>query len=217
MAKEAIKFLGKKEGMFTSNFAETGGFLKTSPELERPDIQFHFTIALVKDHARDMKASLSHGFSNHVCVLRPKSKGTLKLASADPMAAPLIDPNFLSAPEDVDVMLKGIRLSCQIMQQPEIRQYIKKPIDNESKMNDQELVQHIRDMSDTVYHPVGTCKMGTDKMAVVTPELKVHGLTGLRVVDASIFPNLIGGNTNAPTIMVAERASDWIKQEYLAK
>ena len=213
--KEGANYLSQRKGLLASNFAETGGFIKTAPTLERPDIQFHFTIALVKDHARDWRTALKHGFSNHICLLRPKSKGTLKLASADPMAAPLIDPNFLSDPEDIQTLLKGVRLSSRIMQQSEIKRYIKEPLDNEAMMSDDALIEHLRNNTDTVYHPIGTCKMGEDDMAVVDTQLKVLGITGLRVVDASIFPNLIGGNTNAPTIMLAERASDWIKQDSL--
>lgn len=216
MLKELFKFSTKREGIITSNFAETGGFVKTSPELERPDIQFHFVVALVRDHARDFKKSLIHGFSNHTCILRPKSKGEIKLASSDPLAAPLINPNFLAREEDVQTLLKGVRLASEILEHPEMTKYKKQSLDEEYKLSDDELIEQLRNQTDTVYHPIGTCKMGLDedKMAVVTTELKVKGIEGLRVVDASVFPNLIGGNTNAPTIMVAERAADFIKSDW---
>lgn len=215
IAGQAWRFITSRKGMLTSNFAETGGFLKTDPSLARPDIQFHFVVALVRNHARDWRKALIHGFSNHTCILRPKSKGTVKLASADPFDAPLIDPNFLAEQEDIETLLKGVRLSSQILEQPALKKYHKASLDKEYEMSDEQLIEHLRNHTDTVYHPIGTCKMGTDELAVVDPKLKVHGLEGLRVVDASIYPNLMGGNTNAPTVMVAERASDWIKQEYL--
>lgn len=216
MLKELFKFGIKREGIITSNFAETGGFLKTDSKLDRPDIQFHFVVALVKDHARDLKKSLVHGFSNHTCILRPKSRGNINLSSADPLAAPLINPNFLAEEDDVQTLLKGVRLASQILEHPEMTKYKKQSLDEEYNLSDNELIDKLRENTDTVYHPIGTCKMGldSDKMAVVTPKLKVKGVTGLRVVDASIFPNLIGGNTNAPTIMVAERAADFIKEEW---
>lgn len=215
-AKELVKFGFKRKGIITSNFAETGGFVKTDPSLSRPDIQFHFVVAIVKDHARDFKKSLLHGFSNHTCILRPKSKGTVKLASNDPLQPPLIDPNFLGEEEDVQTLLKGVRMSSELLEHTEMSRYKKHSLDEEYLLSDDELIEKLRNQTDTVYHPIGTCKMGNDEMAVVSPQLKVHGLTGIRVVDASIFPNLIGGNTNAPTIMVAERAADFIKSDWPA-
>lgn len=212
--KEIIKYLFKRKGILTSNFAETGAFFKTDPNLTRPDVQLHFVVAVVEDHARKIRSSLIHGFSNHTCVLRPKSKGTVKLASNDPMTDPVIDPNFLSDEADIQTMLKGVRLSNEIMQQNPLKQYTNASLDNEYHLSDEELIEKIRAKADTIYHPVGTCKMGMDDMAVVDTKLCVHGIHGLRVVDASVFPNLMGGNTNAPTIMLAERASDWIKQDW---
>jgi len=213
-AKEITKYLFNREGIFTSNFAEAGAFLKTDKRLARPDIQLHFVVAVVDDHARNVRSSLIHGYSNHTCVLRPKSKGTVKLASNNPLDAPVIDPNFLSDEADIKTMLKGVRMANEIMEQSPLMQFRKSSLGNEYELSDEQLIAKIKEKADTIYHPVGTCKMGDDGMAVVTPKLKVHGITGLRVVDASIFPNLIGGNTNAPTIMVAERAADWINQEW---
>ena len=216
MIKELVKFATERQGIITSNFAETGGFIKTDNSLERPDIQFHFVVALVKDHARDFSKSLIHGFSNHTCILRPKSRGDLRLANADPLRAPLINPNFLACEEDVQTLLKGVRIASEILEHPEMTKYKKQSLDEEYKLSDQALIEKLRNQTDTVYHPIGTCKMGldSDPMAVVDTELKVRGINNLRVVDASIFPNLIGGNTNAPTIMVAERAADFIKDHW---
>ena len=197
------------QGMIATPFAEGAAFLKTESHLERADIQLHFVISIVDDHAR--KLHMGHGFSCHVCVLRPKSRGSVGLSSADPMAAPRIDPQFLSDPEDLAVLIKGARKTRQLMQTEPLAGYIHKELFIKEEPDDAALEQHIRARSDTIYHPVGTCKMGQDDMAVVDPELKVRGLAGLRVVDASVMPRLIGGNTNAPTIMIAEKAADMIR------
>lgn len=196
-------------GMIATPFAEGAAFFKTDPAGDRADVQLHFVISIVDDHAR--KLHLGHGFSCHVCVLRPKSRGSVTLESSDPMAAPRIDPGFLSDPEDLDVLMKGVRKTRQIMAAEPLAGYIHKELFIEGEPDDAALEQHIRNRADTIYHPVGTCKMGIDDMAVVDPQLRVHGLDGLRVVDASVMPRLVGGNTNAPTIMIAEKAADMIR------
>ena len=197
-------------GMIATPFAEGAAFFKTDPAGDRADVQLHFVISIVDDHAR--KLHLGHGFSCHVCVLRPKSRGSVTLESSDPMAAPRIDPGFLSDPEDLDVLMKGVRKTRQIMAAEPLARYIHKELFIEGEPDDAALEQHIRNRADTIYHPVGTCKMGMDDMAVVDPQLRVHGLDGLRVVDASVMPRLVGGNTNAPTIMIAEKAADMIRE-----
>lgn len=215
MSKQLIKYLTTRKGMLSSNFAETGGFLKTAPELSRPDIQFHFVIAAVKDHARDWRTALLHGFSNHICVLRPYSKGSITLNSNDPFDSPIIDTNFMADKRDRQTLLKGIKLSNQIINNEHLQKYEPAPLNDDLTFDEDVLFEKIKAHTDTVYHPVGTCKMGLEEEpdAVVSPTLKVIGVKGLRVVDASIFPNLIGGNTNAPTIMVAERAADFMLAE----
>lgn len=196
--------------MAASCFAEGAAFLKTSPNLDRPDIQLHFVITLVDDHAR--KLYLGHGFSCHICKLRPESRGTVGLHSTDPFAAPAIDPAFLSDPRDLQTLIKGVRMAREILHaEPLLKYHHKETYGTDQAQTDADWETHIRARADTIYHPVGTCKMGIDDMAVVDPELRLHGVEGLRVVDASVMPTLISGNTNAPTIMIAEKAADMIK------
>jgi len=210
LVRDAWRFSqGRYDGLMSSNGAEAGGFLKTDPALARPDIQLHFVVAILRDHAR--KISPFHGVSCHTCILRPKSKGWVRLASNNPLDAPRINPNFLAEEEDVFRLLKGIRLSQKIMESNAMASYAAKETHAVMHLSDDELIHEIRQRTDTVYHPVSSCRMGNDDMAVVDSELRVHGMAGLRVIDASIMPTLIGGNTNAPTIMIAEKAADLIK------
>ncbi len=195
--------------MLTTNAAEYGGFLKTDNNLSAPDIQLHFVVGMVDDHAR--KQHLGHGYSCHVCLLRPKSVGEVTLANTDPMAAPLINPRFLEHPDDIEGMLKGFKLTRQLLDAPVLKAARTSDYLTANVQTDDEIRAILRQYTDTVYHPIGTCKMGVDAMAVVAPDLKVHGLQGLRVVDASIMPTLIGGNTNAPSMMIGEKAADMIR------
>lgn len=199
-------------GMLTTNYAESGGFFRTQPELDRPDAQWHFVMGMVHDHGR--KRHLGHGFSLHACVLRPKSRGSVTLASNDPLAAPLIDPAFLTHPDDVLTLARAYRCTAELLQTSALAPYAKTPLLPEPDLNDRVGIEKfLRANSDTIYHPVGTCRMGFDPDSVVDPALRVRGVQGLRVVDASVMPTLIGGNTNAPTIMIAERAADLIATE----
>ncbi|WP_172113097.1 GMC family oxidoreductase N-terminal domain-containing protein [Bradyrhizobium aeschynomenes] len=204
----------ERRGVLTSNFAECGGFLKTDPNLDVPDIQLHFGMAVTDDHGRKRHGN---GFSCHFCLLRPKSRGTVALRSADPLAPPLIDPNFLGEDDDLETMVAGYKTTRRLMETPAMRDLGKRDLFTSDVRTDDDIRAILRARVDTVYHPVGTCKMGTDDpLAVVDPTLKVHGLSGLRVVDASIMPTLIGGNTNAPTIMIGEKAADMIRAELRA-
>jgi choline dehydrogenase-like flavoprotein len=203
-----IDYARHRRGPFVSNFAEGGGFLKTDAKLARPDIQLHSVIAMIDDHNR--KLHWGHGFSCHVCVLRPKSTGSVGLQSNDPSAPPRIDPNILGHDDDVETLLTGYRMTRNIIQQAPMARYGLKDMFSEGLYGDEQLIELLRQRTDTIYHPVGTCKMGNDEHAVVDSQLRVHGIEGLRVVDASIMPTLVGGNTNAASIMIAERAADWV-------
>lgn len=213
LVKHILEWRKTGRGMITTPFGEGAAFLKTDPALSRPDIQIHFVISVVDDHAR--KLHLGYGYSCHVCGLRPASRGTVTLASGDPMAAPAIDPNYLDNDSDLTTLIKGAKMSRDIMQTPPMAQFAHKELFGvRDGMSDADWEAIIRNRADTIYHPVGTCKMGSDAMAVVDPQLRVHGMQGLRVVDASVMPTVTSGNTNAPTIMIAERAADFIKADF---
>jgi choline dehydrogenase-like flavoprotein len=194
--------------MIATPFSEGGSFFKTSEEVDRPDVQTHFVISIVDDHAR--KLHMGYGFSCHVCILRPHSRGQVFLQSADPEVAPGIDPKFLSDERDLDTLVSGAQKTRAIIQAKALERYRHKELFMKGDISDQEMAENIRSRADTVYHPCGTCKMGVNADAVVDNQLRVHGLQGLRVVDASIMPSIVSGNTNAPTIMIAERAAHMI-------
>ncbi|SFN03343.1 GMC family oxidoreductase [Variovorax sp. OV329] len=209
MTLEMGRYLRSRKGMWSSNLAEAGAFLKSRPELAEPDLQLHFIPALV-----DRRERFGHGYSCHVCVLRPKSRGQLRLGSADPARAPAIDLNMLSDPQDMETLVAGTRIVKRILEQKPLARFGARPMHHgqlrADGSDDEAIRELIRAKADTAYHPVGTCRMGGDADSVVDPQLKVRGVEGLRVVDASVMPLLVGGNTNAPTIMIAEKAADLI-------
>ncbi|HVF35405.1 MAG TPA: choline dehydrogenase [Candidatus Saccharimonadia bacterium] len=208
----ALRYLMFREGIGTSNIAEAGGFVRSrlAPDA-RPDIQLHFVPAILDDHGRNRMPG--YGYTLHACALRPKSRGHVALASADPTAKPHIHANYVSDPngEDLATMIEGVRAAREILRQPAFDPYRGAEIfPGDDVESDAAMAAFIRRKAETIYHPVGTCRMGSDAGSVVDPELRVRGIAGLRVVDASVMPRLVGGNTNAPTVMIAERASDLI-------
>ena len=209
MAKAIIEHRLKRTGIMTTCYAESGGFWRSRPDLPAPDIQYHFVPAILEDHGRTKVKG--HGFSIHACVLRPESRGTVRLAASDPAAAPAIDPNFFSDPRDIASLRAGVRLSHRIAEAPPLSGYAPRDRHPVDFADDEALDALIRARSDTVYHPVGTCRMGGDSDSVVDPTLKARGLDGLWVADASVMPRLISGNTNAPSIMIGERCADFVK------
>lgn len=201
----------RRQGTMTTPYAEAGGFLKVDPASPTVDVQLHFVIAALEDHGRTpVKA---HGFSGHVCVLRPESKGTVRLASAEARDAPLIDPAFLTDPRDIALMKQGVRAMYRILEAPPLSDYQGRDRNPVDLGDDEELDALIRARSDTIYHPVGTARMGSDDAAVCNPRLRVRGVEGLYVADASIMPKLVSGNTNAPSIMIGERCADFIRAD----
>jgi len=200
--------------MFSSNANEAGGFVKSEPSQAIPDLQFHFGLAKLRDHGRNLSFMMGDGYSLHICNLRPKSRGSISLNSANPMDHARIDGNYLSAEEDMDTMIKGVKAGLKILNSDAFDKHRGKQLTPEFQLNsDADIRRHIHENAETIYHPVGTCKMGNDEMAVVNERLQVHGIKRLRVVDASIMPTLIGGNTNAPAIAIAEKAADMIIQD----
>jgi len=210
---EAAKWLIHGNSMISSTLSEAGGFFKTDQSLDRPDIQHHFVIGLIDDHLR--KLHYGYGYSCHVCLLRPYSRGTVSLASAKHDDAPLINPNFLDDSRDVDTLIKGAKMTQNILNTPPLKKYQRSEIYGvHGDLTDKQWEKHIRNRADTIYHPVGTCKMGNDALAVVDNSLKIRGLKHIRVVDASIMPTITSGNTNAPTIMIGEKGASMILDSY---
>jgi len=203
-----------KQGPGTSPIAESGGFLSTRQGLSAPDVQLHFLPVMVIDHGRTKLKQ--NGYSLHVCTLRPESKGTIRLASSDPLQHPLIDANYLAERRDLDTLIAGVKMGREIFAQAGLDPYRAAEFQpGASVKTDVEIEQWIRAKCETIYHPVGTCKMGpdSDAMAVVDNQCRVRGIERLRVVDASVMPTLVGGNTNAPTIMIAEHVAAWMQEK----
>jgi choline dehydrogenase len=208
--KTGLQYMLFGTGLATGQGLESGAFLKSRPDLETPDLQFHFIAALMTDHTR-VKAD-RHGFMAHVCQLRPQSRGYVTLKSSDPLAAPIIQPNYLEAEEDRRAMREGVKLARDVFAQEAFDPFRGPELMPGAHVTkDDQIDAWVRRTAETIYHPVGSAKMGTDADSVVDPQLRVHGIEGLRVVDASVMPALVSGNTNAPTIMIAEKVSDAVR------
>jgi len=201
-----FRYLFSRRGLLASNVSESGGFVKLQASSERPELQLHFLPTFLKDHGRKLVAG--YGCTLHVCQLRPKSRGFIGLKSADPLADPLIQPNYLSHPDDAKELIEGVKLARRIFAAPAFKDINGGETEPGAEVQtDADILADIRSRAETIYHPVGTCKMGSDAMAVVDSHLRVHGIQGLRVADASIMPTLIGGNTNAPCMVIGDQAA----------
>ncbi len=205
----ALEFLIYGTGPGTSNLAEAGAFAMSGLGAATPDIQYHFIPVQVVDHARQPMDG--DGVTLHSCCLRPQSHGEIRLASSDPLAPPIMDPNYLAAGYDLKILIDGLRKGREILAAPAFRPWLEEErIPGAAVQSDAELEDIIRATAETEYHPVGTCKMGSDAMAVVDDQLRVRGIERLRVIDASIMPTVVSGNTNAPVIMIAEKGADML-------
>jgi choline dehydrogenase len=209
MARVGAQYVLLGSGPGRSQGLEAGAFIKSRPELDVPDLQLHLINAPFSDHGR--KRLDIHAFGLHMCALRPESRGHIGLRSADPADRPLIQPNSLAAENDLRTLRDAVKIARKIMAQPAFDPYRGEELNpGAAATTDADIDSFIRRTAITIYHPVGTAKMGNDRLAVVDSQLKVRGIKSLRVVDASIMPTLVGGNTNAPAIMIAEKASDLI-------
>lgn len=207
--KHGLQWTLFKTGLLTSTVVESGGFVDTTGS-GQPDLQFHVLPTLAGDV--DRAPLPGHGISINPCFLRPESRGTVRLRSADPMVPIRFDGGYLSAQADVDTLVRGLKLARRILRAPALAKLVSEELapSADDEIRDAALADYVRQRAKTVYHPTGTCRMGSDAMAVVDPQLRVRGLQGLRVCDASVMPRIVSGNTNAPTIMIAERCADFL-------
>jgi choline dehydrogenase len=201
-----------RSGALTSNWAAAGGFARSRPDVAEPDLQLYGVISANRDHARYISAT--PGITLHATLQRPDSRGALTLRSADPLEHPALDPRYFASDadgSDIATMIEGVKLNRRIAAQSPLRELISHEITPSAEAtSDAAIADFIRGHCTTLYHPTSTCRMGSDPLAVVDPQLRVRGIAGLRVADASVFPRMVSGNTNAPTIMVAERAAAFI-------
>jgi choline dehydrogenase-like flavoprotein len=203
----------ERRGMATTNFAEVTGFMRLSPESPVPDIQYEFVVALAMDHGR--KAYARHGMSTHVLLLHPRSRGSVRLASPRWEDAPAIDFRYFSHPEDIATMVQGVRRVLQVYDTPTMRRLVAADLRTAHCGSDDDFAAFCRHVAGTNYHPTGSCRMGPSAAdSVVDARLRVHGVTGLRVIDSSIFPTIPSGNTTAPSYMVGEKGAAMLREDW---
>ena len=203
-------FIDNKRGPLTSNVVEGGAFVRTLANLPMPDIQYHFAPVYYLNHGFTVPEG--YGYTIAPCVLHPQSRGYIALRSTNPAEAPIIQPNYFAEEADMQALVAGIKIARKVGEAQAFAPF--RDVETHPGLqaqSDEKIAEYIRNYVETLYHPVGTCKMGNDAMAVVDAHLRVRGVEGLRVIDASIMPTVVGGNTNAPTIMIAEKATDLIK------
>jgi choline dehydrogenase len=213
--KDIWFYINQRKGFLTTSIVETGGFIKSKPELKDPDMQLQFIPLVMEDHGRKKSTLLTYGYSLHNCLLRPKSRGQVSLHNNDFRQDPKIELNMLSHPDDLSAMVDAVKINLNIFSQQAFDDGRGKSIfPSQKNPSDKEIEEFVREKANHVYHPVGTCKMGNDQDAVVNDRLQVHGISRLRVVDASIMPTLVAGNTNSPTIMIAAKAAEMILADH---
>jgi choline dehydrogenase len=205
-----LQYLLARTGPVASSLFETGGFWYADPAARSPDIQFH--LGLGSGIEAGVAAMPQGGVTLNSAYLRPRSRGTVRLASADPLAAPLIDPNYWEDPHDRDMSIKGLKLAQDIMRQDALKPFVlAERLPGPDVRTDADYFAYACRHAKTDHHPAGTCRMGADPGAVVDPQLRLNGIDGLRVVDASVMPTVVSSNTNAATIMIAEKAADLVR------
>jgi choline dehydrogenase len=211
-----LRYMLFRKGMLTIGAGYAGAFLKTSPDVATPDVQFHFII-----FSADKIGGNLHpfpGFIVSVCQLRPDSRGTVRIKSADPALPPAIQPRYMTAASDRECMIRGMHLTRRIMGQSAIRRYVaEERLPGPGVTTDEGLLAYARETGTTIFHPTSTCRMGSDQTAVVDERLRVHGFAGLRVADASIMPTVVSGNTNAACVMIGEKCADLVMEDAKAK
>jgi len=204
-----LQYLATRTGPITASVCEAGMFVRSSADVGTPDIQMHALPAFVIDHGR-LRVK-GHGMTINTCNLRPRSIGQVTLRSADPAAEPAIDPNFLADPDDWTISMRGFQWGREMLATKAFAPFVKREhMPGREVQTDADIRKYIREWAKTDYHPVGSCKMGSDDMAVVDQQLRVHGIVGLRVIDASIMPTLISGNTQATSVMIGEKGADHV-------
>lgn len=213
MLRHGIQYTFYKTGPATATVTEAGAFVRSDPSMEYPDLQLHMLPVTVKwkDGARTAEKASGHGITILACDIRPESRGEVRLRSKDPSASPIVDPNYLAAEKDMQVSVEGIKLIRKVLKSPAFAPYVgEETLPGAAVQTDEEIRKYITEWGKTDYHPVGSCKMGVDEMAVVGPDLKVHGIDKLRVIDASIMPSIISGNTQAPAMMIGEKGASLV-------
>jgi choline dehydrogenase len=216
MAIMGLQYALFRTGPLTASAGQVGIFTKSRPELDAPDIQFHF-IGFSAERPAEGLHKFS-GFTQNVCQLRPESRGEILLKSSDPLAAPAIHPNYLAEETDRRVLVDGLKLARRIASQGPMRAFIASEyLPGEQVQSDAEMLEYARNYGGTIFHPIGTAKMGHDPMAVVDDQLRVHGIAGLRVADGSVMPTMVSGNTNAACIMIGEKCADLVRGKQLAR
>jgi len=207
--KIGLRYALFRSGPMSMGASQVVVFTRTDPALESPDIQFHIQPLSAASPGEGLHKFSA--FTSSVCQLRPESKGRVVITSPDPTVYPALHPNYLSAPKDQQVVVAAMKVARRLSEAPALAKFISDEIDpGPDVQTDEQLLDHARNVAESIYHPSCTCRMGNDPTAVVDDQLRVHGIEALRVVDASVMPSLISGNTNAPTIMIAEKASDMI-------